>query len=65
MHGVVHVEIPAKDLRRAKEWYGKVFGWTFRDMGENICFRPRRRRHRRWHLQSEDPTGQILSEGIP
>ena len=33
MHGVVHVEIPAKDLKRAKEWYGKVFGWTFKDMG--------------------------------
>jgi predicted enzyme related to lactoylglutathione lyase len=35
MHGVVHVEIPARDLRRAKDFYGKVFGWTFQDMGKD------------------------------
>jgi hypothetical protein len=29
MHGFVHVEIPARDVRRAKNFYGKVFGWTF------------------------------------
>lgn len=34
MHGVVHVEIPAKNLKRAKDWYGKVFGWTFQDMSQ-------------------------------
>jgi len=33
MHHVTHVEIPAKDLKRAKTFYGKVFGWTFRDFG--------------------------------
>jgi len=31
MHGFVHVEIPTRDLRRAKAFYGKVFGWTFSD----------------------------------
>jgi predicted enzyme related to lactoylglutathione lyase len=29
--GFVHIEIPTRDLRRAKAFYGKVFGWTFRD----------------------------------
>ena len=33
MHHVTHVEIPAKDLKRAKTFYGKVFGWTFNDLG--------------------------------
>lgn len=29
MHAVVHVEIPATNMKRAKEWYGRVFGWVF------------------------------------
>lgn len=33
MHSVVHVEIPARDLKRAKNFYGKAFGWTFQDVG--------------------------------
>lgn len=37
MHAVVHVELPAKDLKRAKEWYGKVFGWTFQDFDRNYA----------------------------
>ena len=31
MHGVVHVEIPVTNMKRAKDWYGKIFGWTFQD----------------------------------
>ena len=34
MAGFVHVEIPTKDLKRAKAFYGKVFGWTFNDYGK-------------------------------
>ncbi|MDR7417801.1 MAG: VOC family protein [Armatimonadota bacterium] len=34
MGGFVHIEIPTGDLRRAKAFYGKVFGWTFRDYGK-------------------------------
>ena len=37
MHGFVHVEIPARDLRRAKNFYGKVFGWTFNDFDKNYA----------------------------
>lgn len=41
MHGFVHVEIPTRDLKRAKNFYGKVFGWTFQDMGkEYTLFTP-------------------------
>lgn len=29
MDSVVHFEIPAKDVKRASEFYGKAFGWTF------------------------------------
>jgi predicted enzyme related to lactoylglutathione lyase len=31
MHGVTHVEIPVTNMKRAKDWYGKIFGWTFQD----------------------------------
>ncbi|GAA0926652.1 VOC family protein [Pseudonocardia zijingensis] len=34
MHGVVHFEIPADDVPRAKEFYGSVFGWQLQDMPE-------------------------------
>lgn len=41
MHGFVHVEIPTRDLKRAKNFYGKVFGWTFQDWGkEYVVFSP-------------------------
>ncbi len=35
MHGFVHIEIPARDVKRAKAFYGKVFGWTFQDFDKN------------------------------
>jgi predicted enzyme related to lactoylglutathione lyase len=35
MHAVVHVEIPVTNMRRAKEWYGKIFGWTFQDFDKS------------------------------
>lgn len=34
MHGFVHVEIPTRDLKRAKTFYSKIFGWTFQDYGK-------------------------------
>ncbi len=35
MNGFVHVEIPTRDLKRAKAFYGKIFGWTFQDLGKD------------------------------
>ena len=32
MRKVVHFEIPADDLGRAKEFYGSVFDWQLQDM---------------------------------
>lgn len=40
MHGFVHVEIPTRDFRRAKTFYGKVFGWTFQDSKNYVLFSP-------------------------
>ncbi|AKM82628.1 TPA: VOC family protein [Candidatus Berkelbacteria bacterium] len=34
MDGVVHFEIPADDLDRAKEFYSEIFGWKMNDMPE-------------------------------
>ena len=34
MPKVVHFEIPADDVARAREFYGGVFGWQLRDMQE-------------------------------
>ena len=30
---LVHVEFPARDTKRATEFYGGVFGWQFQDSG--------------------------------
>ena len=32
MGKVVHFEIPADDIARAKEFYGSIFGWHLQDM---------------------------------
>ena len=29
---VVHFEVPAKNIKRAKEFYSRVFGWKMKDM---------------------------------
>ena len=34
MSRVVHFEIQADDVERAKAFYEKVFGWTFQDFGQ-------------------------------
>ena len=32
-----YVELPARDLARAREFYSSVFGWTFEDYGPDYC----------------------------
>jgi uncharacterized protein len=34
MHGVGHVEIPTLDFKKAKKFFGTLFGWTFTDIPE-------------------------------
>ena len=36
-HNICHIEIPCKDIARAKTFYGKLFGWTFQDAGEGYA----------------------------
>lgn len=33
---VTHFEIYADDVKRAKKFYGDVFGWAFQDLGEKF-----------------------------
>jgi uncharacterized protein len=34
-HGqITHIEFPADDTERARRFYGELFGWQFREMGE-------------------------------
>ena len=35
---VVHLEIPAPDIDRAKAFYGRVFGWTFHPLHDRYEF---------------------------
>ena len=34
MHNFGHIEIPTTNLKKAKKFFGKVFGWTFTDHPE-------------------------------
>ena len=36
MNNVVHFEIPAEDLKRAKDFYSTVFGWGMQDYGDEV-----------------------------
>ena len=36
MHPVVHFEIPADDRKRACDFYGKVFGWQTKQLGQEM-----------------------------
>ena len=43
---VCYIEIPAVDIRRAADFYAKVFGWRIRHRGDG-------------HLAFDDTTGQV------
>ncbi|HTO94570.1 MAG TPA: VOC family protein [Bacteroidota bacterium] len=32
MHGFGHIEIPTTNFKKAKKFFGSVFGWTFQDL---------------------------------
>ncbi len=32
MHGFGHIEIPTTDFKKAKKFFGTIFGWTFQDI---------------------------------
>jgi uncharacterized protein len=32
MHGFGHIEIPTTDFKKAKKFFGNIFGWTFEDI---------------------------------
>ncbi|HTO94792.1 MAG TPA: VOC family protein [Bacteroidota bacterium] len=32
MHGFGHIEIPTTNFKKAKKFFGTVFGWTFQDV---------------------------------
>lgn len=34
MHGFGHIEIPTTSFKKAKKFFGTVFGWTFTDLTE-------------------------------
>lgn len=36
-HQFDFIEIPATDLKVAKKFYGKAFGWTFQDWGDDYA----------------------------
>jgi predicted enzyme related to lactoylglutathione lyase len=36
-NSICHIEIPCRDLARAKAFYGKVFNWTFQDVSEGYA----------------------------
>lgn len=39
MHGICHIEIPATDPQKSKEFYSKVFGWQCEDSGGYVMWR--------------------------
>ena len=54
MYTVVHVEIPVTNLKRAREWYAKVFNWTTQDAGKDYAL---------W-IGPDGPTGAGAAGGL-
>ena len=40
MHGIVHFDIPAKDLERQGAFYGELFYWKTRPSGDYLLVNP-------------------------
>lgn len=52
MNRVVHFEIQANDIERAKKFYGDVFGWEFPEWMHGVYWGHHdraKRQHRTWH----------------
>lgn len=39
MHAIVHMEIPADDVKRAREFYSGLFGWEMKEAGPGMEYR--------------------------
>lgn len=62
MHGFGHVEIPTTDLKKAKKFFEKTFGWTFQDYPEMnyVVFRAGTAPHGGFNLVKKMPKkGQV------
>jgi predicted enzyme related to lactoylglutathione lyase len=59
-HTIVHFEIPADDVERAKEFYGELFGWEFSTPPGFSDY---------WMVQTGDPTtdagGGLMAREAP
>ncbi len=38
MNAVCHIEFPVTDFARARSFFGAIFGWSFRDLGDMVVF---------------------------
>lgn len=50
---IVHIEIPADDTQRAKEFWGELAGWSFKNYGEGQEGAPE------YHMFEGEPGGAI------
>ena len=53
-HSIVHFEIPADDVPRARKFYGELFGWDFQEMGEYTIIQT-----------GEGPGGGMMKRVVP
>jgi uncharacterized protein len=36
-HHINYIEFKVRDINLSKEFYGRAFGWTFTDYGQDYC----------------------------
>jgi hypothetical protein len=58
MDKVQHFEIPAKDLKQAQQFYGKIFGWNMIDVGDDNM------QYIMVHTGKTDKKGMLQEKGV-
>ncbi len=54
-HPIVHFEIPADDVSRARKFYGDLLGWTFQEMGDYTLIQ----------CGGDGPNGGMMKRAMP
>jgi uncharacterized protein len=64
-HRIDYIELSVSDIARSRDFYGKAFGWSFKDYGPSYCEFNDGRLTGGFALGGKDTPGDMIKAGGP